>query len=37
MSDEECSSGSIVELTTVFALDNFDGTTKLFGDKGEKI
>jgi hypothetical protein len=36
MSAEECSRGGVVELTTVVALNSFDGATKLRGDKGEK-
>jgi hypothetical protein len=35
MSGEEYSRGGIVELTTVIALNNFDGASKLCGDKGE--
>jgi hypothetical protein len=37
MSGEECLRGGVVELLSVVALDNFDGATKLCGDKGEKI
>jgi hypothetical protein len=37
ISYEERSRGSVVELTTIIAQDNFDGTTKLCGDIGEKI
>jgi hypothetical protein len=33
----ECSRGGIVELMVIVALKNFDGATKLCGDKGEKI
>jgi hypothetical protein len=29
---EEYSRGSVVELTTIISLDNFDGVTKLCGD-----
>jgi hypothetical protein len=34
MSGEECSSGGIVELTVVVALNNFDRAVKLCRDKG---
>jgi hypothetical protein len=37
MSGRERSRGGVVELTTVVALNNFDGASKLCGDKGEKI
>jgi hypothetical protein len=37
MSDEECSRGGIVKITTVVTMDSFDGATKLCGDKGKKI
>jgi hypothetical protein len=37
ISYEERSRGSVVELTTIIAQDNFDGMTKLCGDIGEKI
>jgi hypothetical protein len=36
MSGEERSRGGIVELMIVVTLNNFDGTAKLCGDKGEK-
>jgi hypothetical protein len=36
-SDGECSRGGIVKLMVIVALKNFDGATKLCGDKGEKI
>jgi hypothetical protein len=36
MSDDECSRGDIVELTTVVTLNSFDGAAKLCGDKGKK-
>jgi hypothetical protein len=29
---EECVRGGVIELTTIIALDGFDGTTKLCGD-----
>jgi hypothetical protein len=32
---EECARGSIVELTTIVALDDFDGEAKLSGDINE--
>jgi hypothetical protein len=34
--DKERSKGSIVELTVIVALDNFDGATKLYRDISEK-
>jgi hypothetical protein len=34
---EECARGGVVELTTIVALDDFDGATKLCGDISEKI
>jgi hypothetical protein len=37
MSGEECSRVGIIELMTVVALNNFDGVTKLCGDKSKKI
>jgi hypothetical protein len=35
MSDEECSRGGVVELTTVVTLNSFDGVAKLCTDKGK--
>jgi hypothetical protein len=35
--DEECVRGGVIELTTIVALDDFDGATKLCGDRSEKI
>jgi hypothetical protein len=37
MSGKECSREGIVELTTVFALNSFDGAAKLCRDNGKKI
>jgi hypothetical protein len=34
---EECARGGIIELTTIVALDCFDGAAKLCGDISEKI
>jgi hypothetical protein len=34
---KECTCGGIVELTIVVTLDDFDGATKLRGNKGKKI
>jgi hypothetical protein len=34
---EECARGGIIELTTIIALDGFDGMTKLCGDISDKI
>jgi hypothetical protein len=34
---KECAGGSIVELTVVVTLDDFDGAAKLRVNKGEKI
>jgi hypothetical protein len=35
MSGEECSRGDVVKLTSVIALNNFDGAAKLCGDKDD--
>jgi hypothetical protein len=35
MSGEECSRGGVVELTTIVALNSFDGAAKLCRDRGE--
>jgi hypothetical protein len=37
MSGEEYSRGGVIELTTIVALNNFDGAAKLCGDKDKKI
>jgi hypothetical protein len=34
---EECVRGDVVELTTIVALDDFDGAAKLCGDKSRKF
>jgi hypothetical protein len=34
---KECTGGDIVELTTVVTLDDFDGATKLRGNKDKKF
>jgi hypothetical protein len=34
---EECARGGIIELTTIVALDDFDGAAKLCGDISEKM
>jgi hypothetical protein len=33
---EECARGGVIELTTIVALDGFDGAAKLCGDISEK-
>jgi hypothetical protein len=37
MSGEECLRVGIIELMAVVALNNFDGVTKLCGDKSKKL
>jgi hypothetical protein len=34
---EECVRGGVIELTTIIALDDFDGVAKLCGDISEKV
>jgi hypothetical protein len=34
---EECARGGVIELTTIVALDGFDGAAKLCGDISEKM
>jgi hypothetical protein len=34
---EECMRGGVIELTTIVALDGFDGVAKLCGDISKKI